>query len=80
LFFIQSRVIISSFQYKCTQNFGRKSWRKRPLGRPWRRWEDIIKMDLKEISCDVEIWIHVSQDRDQWGGAVVNMVMNLRVP
>jgi hypothetical protein len=51
---------------------------KRPLGRPRRRWEDGIKMDLTEIGWgDVE-GIHLAQGRDRWR-AVVNAVMNLRV-
>jgi hypothetical protein len=51
---------------------------KRPLGRPMRRWEDGIKMDLEEIGWrDVE-WIRLAQDRDRWR-AFVNAVMNLRV-
>jgi hypothetical protein len=52
---------------------------KRPLGRPRRRWEDGIKMDLREIGClGAAEWIHLAQDRDRWR-AVVNAVMNLRV-
>ena len=47
---------------------------KRPLGRPRRRWEDNIKMYLQEVG-----WIDVPKDRDRWQ-AVVNAVMNLRVP
>ena len=39
---------------------------KRPLGRPRRRWEDNIKLDLREVGCDAGIWIDVAQDRDQW--------------
>jgi hypothetical protein len=50
---------------------------KRLLERPRRRWEDGIKMDLREIGGGVE-WIHLAQDRDRWR-AVVNAVMNLRV-
>ena len=38
---------------------------KRPLGRPKRRWEDNIKMDLREVSCDAENWVDALQDRDQ---------------
>jgi hypothetical protein len=51
---------------------------KRPLGRPRRRWEDGIKMDLREIGWGVVESIHLTQDRDRWW-AVVNAVMNLRV-
>jgi hypothetical protein len=52
---------------------------KRPLGRPRLRWVDSIKMDLREIEWDGVDWIDLAQERDQWR-AVVNTVMNLRVP
>jgi hypothetical protein len=52
---------------------------KRPLGRPRRRWEDNIKMDLREIEIDGAYWIRLPQDRVQWQ-AFVSTVMNLRVP
>jgi hypothetical protein len=52
---------------------------KRPLGRSRRRWEDNIKMDLREIGIDWANWIRLAQDRVQWL-AFVNTVMNLRVP
>jgi hypothetical protein len=52
---------------------------KRPLGRPRRRWEDGIKMDLREIGIDGANWIRLAQDRVLWR-AFVNTVMNLRVP
>jgi len=52
---------------------------KRPLGRPRRRWEDNIKMDLQEVGCAGMDLIKLAQDRDRWG-ALVNVVMNLRVP
>jgi hypothetical protein len=52
---------------------------KRPLGRPRRRWEDDIKMDLREIGIDRANWISLAEDRVQWR-AFVNTVMNLRVP
>jgi hypothetical protein len=56
-----------------------KPVRKRPLGRPRRRWVDNINMDLGEIGWDGRDWIELAQDRDQWR-AFVNTVMNLRVP
>jgi hypothetical protein len=52
---------------------------KRPLGRPRRRWEDNIKMDLGEIGIDGVNWIQLAQNRVQWR-AFVNTVMNLRIP
>jgi hypothetical protein len=52
---------------------------RRPLGRPRRRWEDNIKMDLREIRFGDVDWIHLAQDRDRWR-ALVNTVMNFRVP
>jgi hypothetical protein len=51
---------------------------KRPLGRPRRRWEDGIRMDLREIGWGSVEWIQLAQDRDRWR-AVVSAVMNLRV-
>ena len=51
---------------------------KRPLGRPRRRWEDNIKMDLQEMAKGGG-WMELAQDRDTWR-ALVNTVMNLRVP
>jgi hypothetical protein len=52
---------------------------RRPLGRPRRRWMDNSKMDLREIEWEAIDWIDLAQDRDQWR-ALVNTVMNLRVP
>jgi hypothetical protein len=52
---------------------------KRPLGRPKRTWEDNIKMDLREIGWGGMDWIDLAHDGDQWR-ALVNTVMNLRVP
>jgi len=52
---------------------------KRPLGRPKRRWEDNTKMDLQDVGCEGMDWIDLAVDRDRWR-AVVNVVMNLRVP
>jgi hypothetical protein len=51
---------------------------KRPLERPRRRWEDTMKMDLRELGWESVEWVHLAQGRDQWG-AVANTVMNLRV-
>ena len=52
---------------------------KRPLGRPRRRWNDNIKMDLKEVRCGGTDWNELAQDRDTWR-ALANAVMNLLVP
>jgi hypothetical protein len=52
---------------------------RRTLAIPRRRWKDNIKMDLREIGFGDVGWIHLSQDRDTWR-ALVNTVMNLRVP
>ena len=52
---------------------------KKPLGRPRNRWEDNMKIDLQEVVCGGMDWIKLAQDRDRWQ-ALVNEVMNLRVP
>jgi hypothetical protein len=52
---------------------------KRPFGRPRRRWEDNIKMELQEVECGGTEWIELAQDRDRWR-ALLNAVMNLPVP
>jgi hypothetical protein len=52
---------------------------KRPLGRPRRRWEGNIRMDLTEIGWEEVNWMHVAQNRSHWR-TLVNTVMNLRVP
>jgi len=51
----------------------------RPHGKPRRRWEDNIKINLQEVGCGGMEWIELAQDRDRWR-AHVNVVMNLRVP
>jgi hypothetical protein len=52
---------------------------KRPLGRPRRRWEDKIKIDLRDKGIDESSWIRLAQDRVRWR-AFVKTVMNLRIP
>ena len=52
---------------------------RRPLGRPRRRWEDNIRMDLQEVGLGYVDWIGLAQDRDRWQ-ALVSAVRNLRVP
>jgi hypothetical protein len=52
---------------------------KKPMGRPRRRWGDNIKLDLQEVRCRGMDWIGLAQDSGRWR-ALVNAVMNLRVP
>jgi hypothetical protein len=52
---------------------------KKPLGRPRRRWEDNIKMDLQEVGGVRGDWMDLAQDRDRWR-ALVGMLRNFRVP
>jgi hypothetical protein len=52
---------------------------KRPLGRPRRRWDDNIKMDLQEVGCGDIDWIGLALDRDRWQ-EILNAVMNLQGP
>jgi len=54
-------------------------YRNKPLGRPRRRWEDNIKMDLQEVGCEGMDWIDMAQDRDRWQ-TLVNVVMILGFP
>jgi hypothetical protein len=56
-----------------------KPGRKRPFRRHRLRWEDNIRMDIREIRWKGVDWMHFTEDRDQWP-ALVNMVMNLQVP
>jgi hypothetical protein len=57
---------------------GKPEWKK-PLLRPWDRWEYNIRMDLREIEWEGVDWMHLAQLRDQWQ-ALVDMVLNLDVP
>jgi len=52
---------------------------KRPLGRPRRKWENNIKMELQEVGCAGVDWIELAQGRDRWR-SLVNKVMNFQVP
>jgi hypothetical protein len=63
---------------ECVQVFMGKLEGKRQLERPRRRWEDCIRMDLREIGCGSVDWIHLAQDRDWWRALVIT-VMILRV-
>jgi hypothetical protein len=64
---------------KSVQVIGRKARGKEPLGRPRHRWIDNIKMELLEIGLSIVDWIGLAQDRYRWR-ALVNVVMNIRVP
>jgi len=64
---------------RCIQNLVVISETKRPLGRPRRRWKINIRMELQEMGCRGMDWIDLAQDRNKWR-AVVNAVMNLRIP
>jgi hypothetical protein len=61
---------------KCVQNSGREPEVKRQLGKPTRRWEDNIRMDVKETEWEAVDWIHLAQERGQ-SRTLVNTVMNL---
>jgi len=52
---------------------------RRPLGRPRQRWEDNIRMGVREVGCGCVDWMELGQDRDRWR-ALVSAVMNLLVP
>jgi hypothetical protein len=56
-----------------------KPRRKRPSGRPRRRWEDDIRIDVREIRWEFVDWMHLAEARDQWW-TVVNTVVNLQLP
>ena len=63
---------------RCAQGSSGETQGKEAIGEPRRRWEDNIKMDLQEVGGGAD-WMELAQDRDRWR-ALVNMVMNLRVP
>ena len=64
---------------RSVQGAGGETRGEEPLGRPRRRWEDNIRMDLQEVGLGYEDWIRLAQDRDRWR-ALVSAVRNLRVP
>ena len=61
------------------KNLTGKPTGKKPLGRPRRRWEDNIRMDLEEIGINAGNWVDSAEDRNYWR-ALVNAALNLRVP
>jgi hypothetical protein len=67
-----------AWEWRVYRVFVGKPEGKRPLGRLRRRWEDGIRMDLREIGWGSVEWIRLAQDRDWWR-VVVNTVMNLQV-
>jgi len=64
---------------RCVQSFGGEREGRRSLGRPRRRWENNITMDLREVGYGCVDWMELAQDRGRWR-ALVSAVMNLRVP
>ena len=64
---------------RCAKVLVGKPERKRPLGRPRRRWEDNIKMALEEVGRGCRDWMELAEDRDRWR-VLVSTVMNFRVP
>ena len=66
------------FVFYCNKILTGKPKGKRPLGRPRRRWEDNIRMDLEEIGINAGNWVDSAQDRNYWR-ALVNAALNLRV-
>ena len=64
---------------RCAQDFGGETRGKETIGRPRRKWEDNIKMDLQEVGRGYGDWMEFAQDRDRWR-ALVSTVMNFGVP
>ena len=64
---------------RCAQGFGGETRGKETLGRPRRRWEDNIKMDLEEVGRGCGDWMELAQDRDSWR-ALMSAVINFWVP
>jgi hypothetical protein len=64
----------SAFKILTCQPIGKK-----PLGRPRRRWEDNIRMDVKEVGINMRNWVDSAHDRDYWR-ALKNAALNLWIP
>jgi hypothetical protein len=73
-----ARVVLNNIE-RCIQGLVGKPEGRRPLGRPRRRWEDNIKIDLREVGCGGADWVDLAEDMDRWR-ALLYTVMNLRVP
>jgi len=71
--------VIKSRRMRWVEHVGKPEGRRRPMGRPRRRWVDNIRMDLQVVGCRCMDWIGLTQDRDRWG-TLMSAVMNLRVP
>jgi hypothetical protein len=75
----RDEVTVGEGEVRGAYNLVGRSEGRRPLGRPRRRWEDNIKLYLREIGFGDVDWIHLAHDRDRWW-ALVNTVMILRIP
>jgi hypothetical protein len=64
---------------RCAQGFGEEAWGNETIGRPRRRWDDNIKMDLEKVGGGCGVWMEWAQDRDRWR-TLVSTVMNFGVP
>jgi hypothetical protein len=64
---------------RCVQGLGGETGGKETTGGPRRRWEDNIRVDLREVGCGCVDWMELAQDRDRWR-APLSAVMNFRVP
>jgi hypothetical protein len=72
-------ILLGTWNVRSLYRAGSLTAGKRPLGRPRRRWEDNIKMDVQEVGGGRGDWMELAHDRDRWR-ALVSTVKNLRVP
>jgi hypothetical protein len=77
--YLSEKIKVSNFNQVTGEWRGLHNEVKRPLGRPRRRWEDNIKMDLQEVGGGRGDWMELAQDRGRWR-ALVGTVRNFRVP